>query len=97
MSTFKRMVAGDWKNSFLMWRFDVAASELGWLRPRTSELDCSTAINASIEKLGIPLETPAGRCRHLKKLKWPMYLHLMPDKRRPTKEAFKATYLRQRR
>ncbi len=44
---------------FLMWRFDVAASELGLLRPRMTELDCSTSINASIEKLGMSLETPA--------------------------------------
>ncbi|KAI2513130.1 hypothetical protein MHU86_1168 [Fragilaria crotonensis] len=81
---------------FLMWRFDVVASELGLLRQRMSELDCSTAINASIEKLGVPLETPAGRCRHLEKLKWPIFLQLMPDKQRPTKEAFKATYQRLR-
>jgi hypothetical protein len=77
---------------YLMWRFDVAASELGLLRPRMSELDCSTAVNAVIETLGVPLETPKGRCRHLEKLKWPMYLNLLPDKRRPTKEEFKATY-----
>jgi hypothetical protein len=80
---------------FLMWRFDVAASELGLLQPTMSELDCSTAVNAVIEMLGVPLETPKGRCRHLEKLKWPMYLHLLPDKRRPTKGEFKATYMGQ--
>ena len=80
---------------FLMWRFDMAASEQGLLKARMSELDCSTTVNALIEKLGVPLETPAGRCRHLEKLKWPMYLRLLPDKRRPTKAEFNAAYVGQ--
>ena len=80
---------------YLMWRFDAAAKELGLLRPRMTELDCSTAINAVVDTLGVPLETPKGRQRHLEKLKWPMYLMLLPNKRRPTKEEFKAPYRQQ--
>jgi hypothetical protein len=67
----------------------------GLLRPRMTELDCSTAINAVIDTLDVPLETPKGRQRHLEKLKWPMYLMLLPNKRRPTKEEFKAPYRQQ--
>lgn len=71
---------------FLMWRFDESARQLGVWRQPMMESDCSVAINAAIEKLGVPLRTPTGRQRHLERLKWPMYLALLPDKRRPSAE-----------
>ena len=80
-----------------MRRFDTAAREQGLLKGRMSELDCSTAVNASIEKLGVPLEIPAGQCWHLEKLKWQMYLRILPDKRRPTNAEFNAAYIGQQR
>jgi hypothetical protein len=82
---------------FLMWRFDECARQLGLLRHTMTELDCSIAINATIEMLGVPLETPTGRRRHLERLKWPMYLSLMPAKQRPSIEDLAVTYQGKRR
>ena len=77
---------------FLMWRFDESARQLGLLRYTMTELDCNIAINATIEMLGVPLETPTGRRRHLERLKWPMYLSLVPVKQRPSMEDLAVTY-----
>lgn len=82
---------------FLMWRFDECARQLGLLRHTMTELDCNIAINATIEMLGVPLETPTGRRRHLERLKWPMYLSLMPAKQRPSIEDLAVTYQGKRR
>jgi hypothetical protein len=67
---------------FLMWRFDEAARQLGMLRHIMTEMDCNVAITATIELLGVPLETCSGRQRHLERLVWTRYLKLVPDKRR---------------
>ncbi|KAI2507760.1 hypothetical protein MHU86_6656 [Fragilaria crotonensis] len=80
---------------FLMWRFDEAARQVGLLRSTMTEMDCNDAITATIESLGVPLETNTGRQRHLERLKWTRYLKLVPDKRRPTREEHQTTYGRQ--
>jgi hypothetical protein len=75
-----------------MWRFDEAARQLGMLRHIMTEMDCNVAITATIELLGVPLETCSGRQRHLERLVWTRYLKLVPDKRRPTQEQRIITY-----
>jgi hypothetical protein len=80
---------------FLMWQFDEAARQVGLLRSTMTEMDCNDAITATIESLGVPLETNTGRQRHLERLKWTRYLKLVPDKRRPTREEHQTTYGKQ--
>jgi hypothetical protein len=66
---------------FLMWWFDEAARQVGLLRSTMTEMDWNDAITATIESLGVPLETDTGHQRHLERLKWTRYLKLVPDKR----------------